>query len=76
MLDNQVHESSTLHDLGSSATSCRLRADIPPTLHVAHRTYVRIIRLHVTFVTPRGNDRLHYMCMPLTCQPLQALAEA
>ena len=34
-LDNQVHESSTLHDLGSSAASCPL---------VAHCTYMRIIR--------------------------------
>ena len=41
-----------------------------------HCTNMRIICLHVTCVTPRGNDRLHYMCMPLTCWPLQALAEA
>ena len=54
----------------------RLHADIPPTLHEAHRTYVRIIRLHVTHATPRGNGRLHYLRMPLTCQPLLALAEA
>ena len=61
----------------------------PPKLHTRHHaaymrstrlhytwhicTYMRTIRPHVINVTPRGNDRLHYMCMPLTCWLLQAL---
>ena len=56
-----------MRELCSSAASCRLHADIPPTVHVAHRTYIWIIRPHVTHAPSRGNDRLHYMCMPLTC---------
>ena len=62
-------------DIPAYMRTFRLHADIPLTLHVAC-AYMRIIRLHVTDVTPRGNDRLHYMCLPLTCQTLLALAEA
>ena len=51
---------------------------MPPTFeksayitHVAHCTYMRTICPHVTDVYHCGNDRRHYMCMPLTCSCCQ-----
>ena len=60
----EVGASSALASACGSSNAC-----MPPTC--GHSAYITCGTLHL-----HADNRLHYMCMPLTCWSLQALADA